>query len=84
MPNALLAQLSRHTLVLLGIFIAPSHSTVWPGHELYPLDQLDGTDGFRVTSESSAGMLGFSVAGAGVSVLVEPQFRDVSHNNYVI
>ena len=40
---------------------------VWPGHVEYPLGLLDGTDGFRVTAESSTGRLGFSVAGVGVS-----------------
>lgn len=40
---------------------------VWPGHVEYPLGLLDGTDGFRVTAESSTGRLGYSVAGVGVS-----------------
>ena len=42
-------------------------AVVWPGHVEYPLGLLDGTDGFRVTAESSTGRLGYSVAGVGVS-----------------
>lgn len=54
-------------LVLLTIVVTETRAAVWPGHADYPLGLLDGTDGFRVTAESSAGRFGYSVAGAGVS-----------------
>lgn len=60
---------TRRALAVGIFFVAPSHSAVWHGHESYYLGLLDGTDGYRITAESSTGMLGFSVAGAGVSLL---------------
>lgn len=48
--------------------MATTTTVVWPGHEVYNLGILDGTDGFRVTGESSAGRLGYSVSDAGVSI----------------
>lgn len=67
--KALLALNTRHVLVVGITFVASSHSALWHGHESYYLGLLDGTDGYRITAESSTGMLGFSVAGAGVSEL---------------
>lgn len=62
---AVFTLLARH--VLAASVVAGSHGAVWPGHVSYPLGLLDGTDGFRVTAEASAGRLGYSVSGAGVS-----------------
>lgn len=49
-----------------GLLVGVQAAAIWPGHVDYPLGLLDGTDGFRVTAESSAGRLGYSVSGVGV------------------
>ena len=55
-------------ILVAGLHILGSQAaTVWPGHLEYPLGVLDGSDGFRVTAESSPGRLGYSVSGIGVS-----------------
>lgn len=60
------AYLVGTALLVAGVFLVSNTDAVWPGHVEYSLGILDGTDGFVVTAESSAGRLGYSVAGAGV------------------
>lgn len=65
---ARVAMLLARQALAACVVLARSHAAVWPGHETYPLGLLDGTDGYRITAESSTGMLGYSVSGAGVSI----------------
>lgn len=57
---------AKHALAASLQVLGAQAVTVWPGHVDYPLGLLDGTDGFRVTAESSTGRLGYSVSGVGV------------------
>jgi len=58
---------AKRVLAAVLQIVGSQAATVWPGHVDYPLGLLDGTDGFRVTAESSTGRLGYSVSGIGVS-----------------
>lgn len=61
--------LDKHVLAAAGflvLLVLGSHADVWPGHVEYPLELLDGTDGFRIAADASDGRLGYSVSAAGV------------------